>query len=208
MRVNAGFFWAKILQVINRSALRDCEIDSKAKIGSGCNCIKVKIGRYSYMGNNNSIANTTIGSFCSIASYCAIGGGDHALTGVSTSTAFTKGRNAFNKHFAEFEYNMNNPVVIGNDVWIGEKVFINSGVKIGDGAVVGAHSVVTHDIGPYEIVAGAPARVIRKRFPDEVIDRLEQLKWWNWSEEVITKMGCYFDDPIKLIEQAHLEINR
>ena len=76
-------------------------------------------------------------------------------------------------------------VIIGNDVWIGYKATIMSGVTIGDGAVIGACSVVTKDVKPYEIVAGNPAKVIRKRFSDEIIIQLLKIAWWNWPIEKI-----------------------
>lgn len=76
-------------------------------------------------------------------------------------------------------------VSIGNDVWIGSEALISSGVYIGDGAVVGARAVVTHDVAPYSIVAGNPARLVRFRFDEEIIERLLALKWWNWEEAVL-----------------------
>ena len=76
-------------------------------------------------------------------------------------------------------------IVIGNDVWIGYEAVILAGVTIGDGAVIGARAVVTKDIPPYTIVGGVPAKPIRKRFPQETIDHLLKIKWWNWPEERI-----------------------
>ena len=76
-------------------------------------------------------------------------------------------------------------IVIGNDVWIGFEAVILSGVTIGDGAIIGARAVVTKDVPPYTIVGGVPARPIRKRFSEEVISKLSELQWWNWSEERI-----------------------
>ena len=76
-------------------------------------------------------------------------------------------------------------IVIGNDVWIGYEAVIMAGVHIGDGAIIGARTVVTKDVPPYTIVGGVPARAIRKRFDDAVIDKLQALKWWNWPEERI-----------------------
>ncbi len=79
-------------------------------------------------------------------------------------------------------------IVVGNDVWIGYESVIMSGVKIGDGAVIGTRSIVTKDVEPYTIVAGAPARPIRKRFDDKTIARLEELKWWDLPDEVVKKL--------------------
>lgn len=201
MKVNPGFFVNKLIRAINRPALRNCSIDKSSSIGTGSNCIKVSMGRYSYMGKNNSVCNTTIGSFCSIASYCAIGGGAHPLNMVSTSPVFYVGKNVFKKNFGNIEAEINKPVIIENDVWIGEGVFINDGITVGDGAVIGAHSVVTHDVPPYAIVAGAPAKVIRYRFSEEEIKKLEELKWWNWPEEKLAQYGSSFDDVSKLLKE-------
>lgn len=76
-------------------------------------------------------------------------------------------------------------IVIGNDVWIGYDAVILSGVTIGDGAIIGARAVVTKDVPPYTIVGGIPARHIRKRFDEETVTRLMELKWWEWSDEKI-----------------------
>ena len=78
-------------------------------------------------------------------------------------------------------------IVVGNDVWIGYEAVILSGVTIGDGAIIGARAVVTKDVPPYTIVAGVPARPIRKRFDEETIARLEQLRWWDWPEDEIRR---------------------
>jgi acetyltransferase-like isoleucine patch superfamily enzyme len=76
-------------------------------------------------------------------------------------------------------------VVIGNDVWLGLGAKILSGVVIGDGAVVGAHAVVTRSVRPYAIVAGSPAREVRRRFNDEQVERLLKVAWWNWSDSKV-----------------------
>ena len=75
--------------------------------------------------------------------------------------------------------------VVGNDVWIGQNVTVLPGVHIGDGAIVGANSVVSKDVPPYHIVGGNPAKIIRKRFDDETVSFLLQLKWWDWNAEKI-----------------------
>lgn len=76
-------------------------------------------------------------------------------------------------------------IIIGNDVWIGFEAVIMAGVHIGDGAIIGARAVVTKDVPPYTIVGGVPAREIRKRFDAATVERLQALKWWDWSEERI-----------------------
>ncbi|SEP21163.1 CatB-related O-acetyltransferase [Propionispora vibrioides] len=77
-------------------------------------------------------------------------------------------------------------IVIGNDVWIGYEAFIMSGVHIGDGAIIGARAVVTKDVPPYTVVGGVPAKPIRKRYDDAVIEVLLQAKWWDWDPQVVS----------------------
>lgn len=77
--------------------------------------------------------------------------------------------------------------MIGNDVWIGREAKILPGVKIGDGAIVGAYAVVAKDIPAYCVAVGNPARVVKKRFDDEMIALLEKAQWWNWPIEDITE---------------------
>lgn len=74
-------------------------------------------------------------------------------------------------------------IIIGNDVWIGYEAIIMAGVHIGDGAIIATRAVVTKDIPPYTIVGGIPANPIRKRFSDDIIQKLEILKWWDWPIE-------------------------
>ncbi len=78
-------------------------------------------------------------------------------------------------------------IIIGSDVWIGYEAVIMSGVTIGDGVIIGARAVVTKDIPPYTIVGGVPARQIRRRFSDEIIAALLDLKWWDWPTEKIAR---------------------
>jgi len=157
------------------------------------------MGKYSYLGSNSSINNVSIGNFCSIASYCAIGGDSHPINHVSTSPMFYKQKSSLKKEFKSEILIDQSQVIIENDVWIGEKCFIKGGVRIGNGAIVGAHSVVTKDVPDFSIVAGVPATILKYRFKEEIINDLNSIKWWDFTEEELKKYSIYFDDPENFI---------
>lgn len=184
-----GFLIHKLSRLLHPAAFRDCVIDNNAKVGSGSYCVKTVMGRYSYMGDNCVAVNAKIGSFCSIAGYCCIGGGAHPTNRFSTSPVFYEGRNVFRKKISNMTFDAEKQVVIGNDVWIGEKVFIKDGITIGDGAIIGALSIVTHDVPPYAIVGGVPAKVIRFRFDDNTIEKLKRSEWWSLNDEQLEKFA-------------------
>jgi len=140
---------------------------------------------YHYPVNNDKLK---IGKFCSIAcgTKFMFTSGNHTLNSLSTYT--------FPIFFEEWELDKSNirsawdnkgDINIGNDVWIGYEAVIMSGVTIGDGAIIGTRAVVTKDVPPYTIVGGIPAKPIKKRFSEDVINRLLQIKWWNWPDNKI-----------------------
>ena len=94
-----------------------------------------------------------------------------------------------------------NQIVIGNDVWIGCDVMLMGGVRIGDGAVIGAGAVVAKDVPPYAVVVGNPARVIKYRFPQEIIDKLQKIKWWNWPDEKILSLLSELKDVRRFVDK-------
>ncbi|WP_325093570.1 CatB-related O-acetyltransferase [Leucobacter sp. M11] len=115
-------------------------------------------------------------------------GGNHPMTGVSTFPFTMFGGDWTSRTLDAFAaVPQRGDTVIGNDVWIGREASIMPGVTVADGAVIGAHSVVTKDVGPYDIVAGNPARVIRSRFSPAEIDTLLAVRWWDWPVEAITE---------------------
>lgn len=127
-----------------------------------------------------------IGKFCQIGAGVefVMNGANHQMNAVSTYPFYIFGswdQSAPSKEDLPFK----GDTVVGNDVWIGQNSTILPGVHIGDGAIIGLNSVVTRDVPPYTIVAGNPAKAVRKRFDDELIDLLLKLKWWDKSVEEI-----------------------
>lgn len=129
----------------------------------------------------------TIGKFCAIASGVEfiLNGGNHLVEAVS-SFPFSIFGNGWEHAMEGRSFPNKGDIVVGNDVWLGYRSVILAGVTIGDGAIVGAYSVVTKDVPPYTIVAGNPAKEIRRRFSEANIERLLELRWWDWPIEKIT----------------------
>lgn len=157
------------------------------------------IGAFTYIRNARLSAGVrSIGRYTSIAPGVVAGDGNHPTDWLSThpfqhgdSTLF----NAWSKNkefkFAKPQRGLGGPINIGNDVWIGTNAIILRGVTIGDGAIVAAGAVVTKDVPPYAIVGGCPARLIRFRFDQRTIDKLMDLKWWNFEADCLS--GISFD---------------
>ncbi|WP_299237237.1 CatB-related O-acetyltransferase [uncultured Anaerofustis sp.] len=140
---------------------------------------------YHYPINNDKLI---IGKFCSIA--C----GAKFLFNSANHTMKSLSSYPFPLFFDEWGLDMKDvtqswdnkgDIVIGNDVWIGYEAVIMAGVKIGDGALIGTRAVVTKDVEPYTIVGGVPAKPIKKRFNDETINAMLEIKWWDWDKDKI-----------------------
>ena len=127
-----------------------------------------------------------IGNFCQIATGVRfiMNGSNHAMEGISTYPFKVFGGIWAKKD--PMNVVSKGDTVIGNDVWIGNSVTIMQGIKIGDGAIIGTNSLVTKNVEPYSIVGGNPAKEIRKRFSEETIQFLLELKWWDWDVEKIS----------------------
>lgn len=129
-----------------------------------------------------------IGKFCSIASGTKfiMGSANHRISSVSTYPFNIFGGEWTKKtppHLSQLP--KKGDTIIGNDVWIGRESIIMPGVEIGDGSIVAAYSVVTKNVEPYSVVGGNPAKFIKKRFDDELIDILLKLKWWDYNPEIL-----------------------
>lgn len=142
---------------------------------------------YHYPINNDKLI---IKKFCSIA--CNVkflfNSANHTINSLSTYPfpLFYEEWNLDRKDVVQ-SWDNKGDIIIGNDVWIGYEAIILAGVTIGDGAIIGARAVVTKDVLPYTVVAGVPAKPIKKRFDDKTISKLLDIQWWNWSDEKIAK---------------------
>lgn len=191
------YFWNKVLKKLRGAAILNSEINQSSKVEAGSQVVDSTMDRYSFCGYDCKIINCQIGAFCSIADGVIIGGARHPMEWGSTSPVFCWGRNSVRKKFAEFKLPKTPRTIIGNDVWIGDRAIIKAGVTIGDGAVIGMGSVVTKNIDSYEIWGGNPAHLIRKRFPDELIEKFVESQWWNKADSELSKMA----EEIKLPER-------
>ena len=198
------YFCSKILKKIRGAAIRHSVVNKYSKIEAGSSFINSSIGKYSFCGYDCDIANADIGNYCSIANYVAIGGGRHPVEWVGTSPVFYCGHDSISKKFTEFIRQNPSRVSIGSDVWIGYRVIVMQGVTIGHGAVIGAGSVVTKDVPPYAIVAGVPAKFIKSRFSDDIVNRLLASKWWDMSDIELTSHVKWIKDPEKFLESIGL----
>jgi virginiamycin A acetyltransferase len=189
------------------SIVENCILQNKVQIQRYNHIIKSRIDDFSYTGMNTVVMNSTIKKYCSISWGVTIGPSNHDYNRLSTHSFL------YDKYYqmldvkTEMPYDrFEKPCLIGNDVWIGCNVTILRGVSVGDGAVIAAGSVVTKDIPPYAIAAGVPAKVIKYRFDDQMIEELIELKWWEFPEEIVKKYFSLFSKRLETIEIQKLKL--
>lgn len=161
----------------------------------------VSIGAFSYANQEAIIYSSFIGRYTSIAHRVMIGPSEHPPNWLSTHMFTGEGKGIFSP-CEEFDAigvirpyeRALKPVTIGNDVWIGYGVVIRTGLTIGDGAIIGAGAIVTKDVEPYTVMGGSPARLIRPRFDDKTIERLQQLRWWDYLLDKAVLSGIDYSD--------------
>lgn len=178
------------------------------------------IGAFSYFNKNASIRHVkSIGRFCAIGPNVQMGLPEHDIKSLSAHIVFADWDAEWTYPFTSYHednpyiktiqsnQNLNyekkkNRIEIGNDVWIGANSIIMRGVKIGDGAVVAAGSVVTKDVEPYTVVGGSPAKLIKLRFSNDTIARLQKIQWWRYGPDIMKNCDVTkVEETLSVIEQ-------
>ena len=172
--------------------IRNSTMLNHSEIGRRTLVFDTNLGEGSYIGSDGVVKNTTIGNYCSISWNVSIGADSHNYKAVSMYTNYWWNR-VFGTNLPRTK---SAPVEIGNDVWIGTGATILAGVKIGSGSIIGASALVNRDVPPYSIWGGVPAHLIKYRFPEEVIERLMAVQWWNWPHDVIAENAVLLSSDI------------
>lgn len=186
------------------SRVKDCTLGAYVELGEGCVLEETVLGDYSYCFGGNDIIYAEIGRFASLASNVRINPVQHPAHLRAAQHHFTYrcahyglGRD----DDSLIAWRRERRAVLGHDVWVGHNAVIMGGVTVGDGAVVGAGAVVTHDVAPYEMVGGVPARHIGWRYDEATIAALRRIGWWDWSHEELAQRLRDFDDVAAFCER-------
>lgn len=197
-----AYLWSKFFRKSRLSAITRSTIAPSAKVESGSHVVSSTMDRHSFCGYDCEIYCCDIGAFCSIANGVSIGGGRHPMEWVGMSPVFYEGRDSVKAKFSSHARLPTKRTTVLNDVWIGRSALIAQGVRIGNGAVVGMGSVVTKDVPDYAIVAGSPARIVRMRFDEKLIQALLRIRWWDFPDEKLRRYATFFTDPQRFIAEV------
>jgi virginiamycin A acetyltransferase len=185
----------------------DSKVDEFSRIQPPFRIEKSEIGEGTYIASNSSVSMTIIGRFCSIGPNFLSGWGIHPTNGISTSPMFYSTQKQNGRTLSHNDKIEERKIItIGNDVFIGANVTVLDGTNIGDGAIIGAGAVVSKDIPPFAIAVGCPINVIKFRFPQEIIDKLLKIKWWNFGEDELKDVEKYFFDVNSFLEKYYKDL--
>lgn len=158
------------------------------EVGAYSDIMLSEFGDYSYCSRSCDFANATVGKFANIASGVRVGATDHPLHTASLHHFLYRSASYWEDAEDDAEWfvkRRKRRAVIGHDTWLGHNAQVKPDVTVGHGAVVASGAVVTKDVAPYEIVAGVPAKPIRRRHSEAVAERLIALAWWDWSHDAL-----------------------
>jgi phosphonate metabolism protein (transferase hexapeptide repeat family) len=179
------------------AVVRDCRFGRYTQVGEQTRMQDCLLDDYAYVQHFCDLMSADIGKFANIANMVRINPGFHPMER-PTLHHFVYRPTMYGMDDQDdadfFAWRRRQRVVIGHDTWIGHGAVIMPGVRIGHGAVVGSNSVVTKDVPAYAIVAGAPAKLIRQRFPRAIAEALEATAWWDWDHETLTQRLPEFKD--------------
>lgn len=177
-------------RIHSTAVLKSCKLGRNTIVGERVVLREVTVGDWTYFERHGEAIYATLGKFCSVAANVRINALEHPMERLTTHKMTYRPNEYFKFHGIDQafrERRRQKHVTIGNDVWIGHGAVIMPGITIGHGAVIGANSVVTKNVGPYEVVAGSPARRIKMRFNETIASRIMALAWWHWSAEKLSE---------------------
>ncbi|KQT86390.1 DapH/DapD/GlmU-related protein [Aurantimonas sp. Leaf443] len=179
-------FRADAPRVHQSAQVKDAVLGRHVEIGRGTVLREVEVGDFSYFERNGEAAYATIGKFCSIAANVRLNALAHPLDRVTTHKVSYRPNEYFRWRPVDAAFRQERRearVTIGHDVWIGHGAVVMPGVTVGTGAVIGANAVVTRNVPPYTIVAGVPAKPLRRRLGEAHAARLLALAWWDFAPD-------------------------
>jgi phosphonate metabolism protein (transferase hexapeptide repeat family) len=167
--------------------IHDSHFGAYTEIGANSMVVETHFDAYSYTAGDNQIIYADVGKFSNIASHVRINPGNHPMERVTLHhMTYRRKMYGFGEDDAEFfAWRRAHRCSVGHDTWLGHNVIVMPGVSIGHGAVIGSGAVVTKDVPPYMIAVGVPAKVLRPRFPERVIEALLRIAWWDWDHAML-----------------------
>ena len=162
-------------------------IDTTTYVRKASGLVYCRIGKYCWINKGVGMNHVEMGNYCSVAGGVSIGGMEHPVSHISTSTQLSD---------AGYSHRVTH---IGHDAWIGAQTYIRQGVTIGNGAVIGAKSFVNKDVPPYAIVVGIPAKVLRVRFSDEIIAELNETHYWDFTPQEAKAIIARIEEKYNII---------